>query len=164
MKLPWNKRKKRILFVCLANICRSPLAENLLEDALKKHHLHRQVSVDSAAIENWGVGRPMDKTLQSFLSEDDIAIKKHRCRPLTEKDGERFDYIIAFDTLTLNASKLRVGETNASKVSLFSSYQENPEQSTIVDPIETRDFKQCYHDIKEGIPDIITEIEKVLKT
>ncbi|MCI5775553.1 MAG: hypothetical protein MR008_03635 [Aerococcus sp.] len=162
MNLPWIQPKKRILFVCLANICRSPLAANLLNHELKINHLSHRISVDSAGIEEWRSGQPLHPKLQQFLGEDHIPVQHHRSRPLVKKDGERFDYIITFDTLTLNAAKMRVGETNSSKVSLFPALSGEDASYTIVDPMETRDLKQCYDDIKAGIPQMIPAIKERL--
>lgn len=159
--MPWPFYKKRVLFVCLANICRSPLAEALLRQALKEAGLQRTVQVDSAAIENWCVGQPMHQTLRAYLAADHIATGSHTSRLLTPQDGERFDYIIGMDQAVTQAIQLRIHDDAQLRTYLFSQFQ--AQTFDIIDPMRTKDFQRTYREIKAGIPAIVARLKQDLK-
>lgn len=75
---------KKILFVCMGNICRSPMAEAIFRDAFKKQN--QQFQVDSAATSRWEVGNPPHRGTQKILAQHDISIKGMRARQVTEQD------------------------------------------------------------------------------
>lgn len=158
--IPWPFYKKRVLFVCLANICRSPLAEALLRHSLKEAGLSRSVQVDSAAIERWCLGQPIHSALRDALIQDHIAVKMHFSRLLTPQDGERFDYIIGMDQAITKAIQLRLNDTPDSKIYLFSQFQ--GADFDIIDPMQTKDFERAYQEIKKGIPPIVERLKQDL--
>ncbi|MDO4669927.1 MAG: low molecular weight protein-tyrosine-phosphatase [Aerococcus sp.] len=160
--IPWPFYKKRVLFVCLANICRSPLAEALLRQALKEVGLSRVVQVDSAAIENWCVGQQMHQKLQECLANDHIAPRPHFSRLLKPQDGERFDYVIGMDQAITRAIQLRIDDQKQAHTYLFSQFQ--GKTFDIIDPMQTKDFPRTYREIKAGIPAIIHRLQQDLNS
>ncbi len=87
---------KKILFVCLGNICRSPLAEGVAQNILEKEGLN--LVVGSAGTSNWHEGEaPCDHSI-NIARQNDVDISKQRSRPITKQDIEDFDYVIAMDT------------------------------------------------------------------
>jgi protein-tyrosine phosphatase len=86
----------KILFVCTGNICRSPLAEGILKDKLKRYNLHAEA--DSAGLENFHVGDPPDARAIATAQKRGIDISGHRVRLFEKEDFDRFDKIYIMDS------------------------------------------------------------------
>ena len=87
----------RVLFVCLGNICRSPLAQGVFEGALRREGLEGEVFVDSAGTGHWHVGSPPDDRAMDAASLRNVDISSQRARRITPEDCEYFDYILTMD-------------------------------------------------------------------
>ena len=84
-----------ILFVCLGNICRSPLAEGIAKDIAKKNGLN--ILIDSAGTSAWHINEPPCKNSIKIAKENQIDISSLRARQVSKDDFKRFDLIIALD-------------------------------------------------------------------
>jgi protein-tyrosine phosphatase len=87
----------RVLFVCMGNICRSPLAQGVFENVARREGLEDEVFVDSAGTGAWHVGSPPDKRAQSIASLRGIDLSSQRARRITPEDCETFDYVLTMD-------------------------------------------------------------------
>ncbi len=87
----------RVLFVCMGNICRSPLAQSVFEGMLRCEELEGEVFVDSAGTGRWHVGEPPDERALSAASLRGLDISAQRARQLRPEDCETFDYILTMD-------------------------------------------------------------------
>jgi protein-tyrosine phosphatase len=87
----------RVLFVCMGNICRSPLAQGVFEDVLQREGLEDEVFVDSAGTGHWHVGEPPDERALSAASLRGLDLSAQRARQLRPEDCEDFDYILTMD-------------------------------------------------------------------
>ena len=88
----------RILFVCMGNICRSPVAQGVLEDVARREGLAGEITVDSAGTHViYHAGEPPDPRAQESLVSRGIDISGQRARILDPEDCERFDYILTMD-------------------------------------------------------------------
>ncbi len=87
----------RVLFVCMGNICRSPLAQGVFEGVLRCEELEGEVFVDSAGTGRWHVGEPPDERALSAASLRGLDISAQRARQLRPEDCETFDYILTMD-------------------------------------------------------------------
>jgi protein-tyrosine phosphatase len=87
----------RVLFVCLGNICRSPLAQGVFEDMLRREGLMEEVFVDSAGTGSWHVGSPPDDRAQSSASARGLDLSTQRARRISSDDCEEFDYVLTMD-------------------------------------------------------------------
>ena len=87
----------RVLFVCLGNICRSPLAQGVFEDVLRREGLEGEVSVDSAGTGAWHVGSPPDERALSAASLRGVDISSQRARRIDPEDCQNFDYVLTMD-------------------------------------------------------------------
>ncbi len=87
----------RVLFVCMGNICRSPLAQGVFEGVLRREGLEGEVSVDSAGTGSWHVGSPPDERALSAASLRGVDISPQRARRITPEDCQNFDYILTMD-------------------------------------------------------------------
>jgi protein-tyrosine phosphatase len=87
----------RVLFVCLGNICRSPLAQGVFEDVLRREGLEDEVFVDSAGTGSWHVGSPPDHRAQRSASARGLDLSAQRARRISPDDCEEFDYVLTMD-------------------------------------------------------------------
>jgi protein-tyrosine phosphatase len=85
-----------ILFVCLGNICRSPLAEAAMRAEAERARM--DVEVDSAGTGNWHVGSPPDRRAQATALRNGIDISGYQARQVTGADFTRFSHIFALDS------------------------------------------------------------------
>ena len=86
----------RVLFVCLGNICRSPIAEATFRDLVEKRGLSHHIACDSAGTSNYHIGDLPDRRTRRNAESHGL-ILTHRCRQLVRADFEEFDYIVAMD-------------------------------------------------------------------
>ena len=87
----------RVLFVCMGNICRSPLAQGIFENVLRGEGLEDEVFVDSAGTGSWHVGSPPDERAQRSAGLRGLDLSSQRARRITPEDCETFDYILTMD-------------------------------------------------------------------
>jgi protein-tyrosine phosphatase len=87
----------RVLFVCMGNICRSPLAQGVFENVLRREGLEDEVFVDSAGTGHWHVGSPPDERALSAASLRGLDLSAQRARQIAREDCENFDYILTVD-------------------------------------------------------------------
>jgi protein-tyrosine phosphatase len=87
----------RVLFVCLGNICRSPLAQGVFEDVLRREGLEDEVFVDSAGTGSWHVGSPPDDRAQRSAFARGLDLSAQRARRISSDDCEEFDYVLTMD-------------------------------------------------------------------
>lgn len=107
-----------LLFVCLGNICRSPLADGIMRDLVKKNNLNWKV--DSAGTANYHVGEHPDKRAQKVAKKFGVDISNLTARQFSVKDFDEFDIIFAMDAQNYqDIIKLARDENDKSKVELF---------------------------------------------
>jgi len=87
----------RVLFVCLGNICRSPLAQGIFEDVLRRDGLEGEVEVDSAGTGSWHAGSPPDERALGAASLRGLDLSSQRARRISPGDCQTFDYILTMD-------------------------------------------------------------------
>lgn len=137
----------RVLFVCHGNICRSPMAEYLLKDAVKKKHLEDQFFIESAATSSEEIGNPVHFGTKRILNSLGIDCSKKVARKIQLEDFERFDYIIGMDQYNLKNLK-RFFNTEQKIYSLLDFADLHRD---IKDPWYTGNFQETYEDICLGI-------------
>ncbi len=115
-----------ILFVCLGNICRSPMAAGIMRNYFIANDIDGLV--DSAGTENWNVGRPADSRAVRIAMARGADISKHRARQITAGDFDRFDALIAMDRANLKSLRASAPKLHHAKISLVA------EDEDVVDP------------------------------
>ena len=91
-----KKEKYKILFVCLGNICRSPMAETIMNKLIKENHLSNRIMVDSAGIIGFHAGEKADSRMRQHAYQRGYNIT-HISRPISISDFDDFDLIISMD-------------------------------------------------------------------
>ena len=137
-----------ILFVCLGNICRSPMAEFVMKDLLKKQGLSARVEVASAATSTWEIGNPVHRGTQAKLAEHGISCKGKTARLLTRADYAAYDHIIGMDRSNMADMLEILGGDPQKKLSLMLDWC--GESRDVADPWYTHDFEATWQDVLRG--------------
>ncbi len=122
----------RILFVCLGNICRSPMAEGVFRAEAARRGL--DVEIDSAGTSDWHVGEPPDPRAREAAAGIGIDISALRGRQATRRDMQTHDLILAMDRENLDHLKRLAGPEHAHKVRLFLDFAPDRMEDEVPDP------------------------------
>lgn len=141
---------KSILFVCLGNICRSPMAEGLMKRYADENG--GKVTIDSAATSRWEVGNPPHRGTQQILKRAGVSTKGMTARQITSADFQRFDLIVGMDLENVADLQAMAPAGTENKVFNYLSVVSGKERSGIPDPWYTGDFEETYRLISEGLP------------
>lgn len=142
----------KVLFICHGNICRSPMAEFVMKDIVKREGLEDRFHIESAATHTdqiWdGVGDPVYPPARKELARHGIDCEGKTARLLTKKDYEKFDFLIGMDEANIKNIHRITGRKASDKVSLLLQYA--GENRNISDPWYTGDFEATWDDVKKG--------------
>ena len=137
-----------IIFICMGNSCRSPMAEFLLKDMVKKAKIDNLFNISSAAVLDENVGKPVCDGTQKELKKHNIPYTNRVSRRLTKELCDEADYIICMDDAIGNLAISIGGEEVKSKLHRLLDYSDEP--MDIVDPAETNDFERTYREVSKG--------------
>ncbi len=127
---------KKILFVCLGNICRSPAAEGVFKQKIKERGLEKLFVVDSAGTGGWHVGNLADPRMRETALSRGIELTS-RSRKIDESDLYEFDHILVMDNDNLDAVKSLIKDQKHpvnSKIKLILTYSRNSQLEEVPDP------------------------------
>ena len=136
------------MFVCLGNICRSPMAEFILKDMVKKRGIASDFEIASSATSTEEWGNPIYPPAARKLRQEGIAYSDRRAVQLKKSDYDKYDYIIAMERRNIENIKYICGADLDNKVSLLLSYAGR--NDNIADPWYTGNFDITYDEIVEG--------------
>ena len=139
----------RIMFVCYGNICRSPMAEFLMKDFVKKKGLEDKFYIKSSATSYEEIGHRVYGGTRVILDRLGIDYSGKVAEKLYADDYDDFDYFIGMDESNRRNMVRQLNGDKDGKVSLLLDYTKNPRE--VADPWYTRDFDLTYRDITEGI-------------
>ena len=147
----------KIMFVCLGNICRSPMAELLLKDMVKKLGREAEFYIESSATSDEnvfnGVGAPVYSHTRTLLEGKGISCAGKRAQVLTAEHGDKFDLFLCMDGANVRNATRILGVKNAHKIKKLLSYA--GESGDVADPWYTRDFERSYQDVKRGLEGLL---------
>ena len=148
----------KILFICHGNICRSPMAEFIFADMVRKAGLSDCFQIESAATSREEIGNDTHPGTKRKLKEEGIPIWPRQARQITKKDYQEYDYILAMEGYNLRNLKRVIGPDPEGKVHLLLEYTDRP--GDIADPWYTGNFDETYEDIVEGLRGFLEYLER----
>ncbi len=146
----------RILFVCHGNICRSPMAEFVLKDLVRRAGLSDSFQIASAATSTEELGNPVYPPARRKLSEHGIRCDGKVARQLTRADYAAYDLLIGMDEANLRNIRRICGGDPEDKIHLLLDYTSRP--GDVADPWYTGDFQATWRDVLEGCQGLLKEL------
>lgn len=149
----------KVLFVCLGNICRSPMAEAIFREQVKEQGLEHIIHVDSAGTGDWHVGNPPHEGTLTILGENNLDGSDLRARTIVPTDLIEFQYVIAMDETNVQDIK-KLGEKNPETTIIrLLDLLENVKEKNVPDPYFTGNFQEVYELISKGSEQLLQYIK-----
>lgn len=139
---------KKIYFICHGNICRSTMAQCVMQNLIEKNHLENEYIIDSFATSDEEIGNPIHYGTRKKLKEKGIPIIEHRAKRIHIKDAEEADYMIGMDDQNIRNLKNMFPKIDYNKISKLLDYTD--EKGNIADPWYTGNFDETFDDILKG--------------
>lgn len=141
---------KSILFVCLGNICRSPMAQTIFENLLLNQGIRESYITDSAGLHNYHEGEKADSRMRTHAEKHGYNIT-HRSRPIIQSDFEKFDLIVGMDNQNIRElQRLSKNDTHRAKIVRMTDFLQQLTADSVPDP---------YYGGSEGFERVILLLE-----
>lgn len=138
----------KILFICHGNICRSPMAECVMRDLVKKAGREAEFEIASAATSSEELGNDVYPPARRELLAHGVECPRREARRLTRRDFDEYDLLIGMDEANLRNMQRIGGDGCEGKISLLMDYTDRP--GSVADPWYTRDFGATWRDVSLG--------------
>ena len=148
----------KVLFVCLGNICRSPMAEYMFKSMVKKEGLENDFYIDSAGTSSEESGNSMHYGTKNKLDQMNIEYGNHIARKMAKQDYEKFDYILCMEERNVINAERIVGGDFKNKIYRLLDFSDKPRD--IADPWYTGNFDKTYEDISQGLQRFMKYLKK----
>ncbi|MBM6385556.1 MULTISPECIES: low molecular weight protein-tyrosine-phosphatase [Paenibacillus] len=149
----------RVLFVCLGNICRSPMAEAVLRHKIEERGLQHQIQVDSAGTGDWHIGKPPHEGTRKLLDSYQISYADMAARQFGSADFNQFDYIVCMDDSNIANVRKITGGAEAD-IMKFMDLLPNESLREVPDPYFTGNFEEVYKLVEAGCNVLLEQIQK----
>lgn len=146
----------RVLFVCHGNICRSPMAEFILKDMVKKRGISNNFHIESCATSTEEIGNSLHYGAKAKLKEMGIPFHHREARQLTRKDYQNFDFLLCMDQWNVRNIMRIIRKDPEDKVHMLLEYA--AENREIADPWYTGNFDATYDDLILGCEAFLEKI------
>ena len=147
----------RILFVCHGNICRSPMAEFVMKDLVKKAGLETEFLIESAATSTEEIGNPVYPPARRKLAEHGISCAGKTSRQLIRADYGQYDLLIGMDRANIRNMNRICGGDPEGKLHLLMEYTDHP--GDVADPWYTGDFETTWRDVLAGCKGLLERLQ-----
>lgn len=153
-------KKIAIIFVCMGNICRSPMAEGIFRREIAKAGLQDAVVIDSAGTHSYHIGKAPDPRAQSAIGRRGVDISDLRGRQVADADFEKFDYILAMDEANLGILRGNAPSHAHDKIRLLLSYSGKFPGQEVPDPYYggAQGFEENLDMIEDAVAGLIEDI------
>lgn len=148
----------RVTFVCLGNICRSPMAEAIMRHLVAREGLTASIKVDSVGTSAWHVGEPPHKGTREKLREYGISTSGMTARQLATADYRDSDYLVCMDASNVDNTRDMLRQYDDPKIFRFLDL--TPHKKDVPDPWYTGDFQETYELCVEGCEALLAKILK----
>ena len=146
----------KVLFICHGNICRSPMAEFVMKDMVRKARLENQFYIASAATSAEELGNPVYPPARRKLAEHGIDCSGKTARRLTKSDYTQYDLLIGMDQANLRNMHRMCGGDPEGKLHLLLDFTNRP--GNVADPWYTGDFEATWRDVEQGCQGLLQEL------
>ena len=150
------KKDIKILFVCHGNICRSPMAEFVMKRLVRERGIERDFIIESAATSREELGNPVYPPARRMLARHGISCSGKTAVQMTKSDYDKYDHIVAMDSMNVRNIMRIIGSDTKSKVSMLLDFTDHPR--SVADPWYTGDFDSTYSDVTEGCQALLNTI------
>lgn len=152
----------KIMFVCHGNICRSPMAEFIFKDMVKKRALDGKFMIASSATSTEeicnGTGNPVYPPAKKELEKHGLSCNGKRAVQLKKSDYEKYDYFIGMDSANIRNMKRIFGGDPKNKISRLMDYTNR--RTDVADPWYSGRFDTAFHDIYDGCQGFLNNLIK----
>ena len=145
-----------VLFVCLGNICRSPMAEAIFRNLVNERGIEERFIIDSAGTGDWHIGEGPHRGTVEKLAEHNISTQGMYSRQLKRNDYDRFDYIVCMDASNVKNTRDMLRAHDDTKIFRFLDL--TPHKKDVPDPWYTGDFQETYELCVEGCEALLERI------
>ena len=150
--------KISVLFVCLGNICRSPLGHGIFEHKLEQKGIRDQFIVDSCGTGSWHIGNQPHEGSIDIAKKNGISIQDQQSRELEVSDFEDFDWIIAMDRQNFKDIKALTGKECSAKIHLMREFDPFDTGMDVPDPYYSGGFEGVFEIIERSCEVLLEKI------
>jgi protein-tyrosine phosphatase len=154
----------KILFVCMGNICRSPTAEGLFREYLRRHAPDLDVEVDSAGTHDYHVGEPPDPRALRAAAGRGLDLSGLRAREVLHEDFSRFDLILAMDRLNYAELLARSPSAYRTRIRMLLEFATSAGRDEVPDPYYggPQGFDEVLDLVEAAAPGLVAEIRRAV--
>lgn len=151
----------KVLFVCLGNICRSPMGEFMMKDKVLREEISEAFYISSAGTSGEEEGNPVYPPAREELAKQGISCSGKRARKFTKADYKEYDYILAMESRNVTDLLRIAGGDPDGKIFRLLDFTSFPRD--IADPWYTRNFTKTREDLEEGLEGFLSYLKREKK-
>ena len=148
----------KILFICLGNICRSPMVEFVFKDMTKKAGKSNEFYIASAGTSNEETGNPVHLGTAKILDRLGISYSEKRAVRLEKSDYKKYDYLVCMDSENVRDTMRIIGSDTENKIYKLLRFADSDKD--VADPWYTGDFEKTYKDVLLGCEGLLKHIDE----
>ena len=153
-----KKQPIRVLFICHGNICRSPMAEFIFRDLVRRRGLEDRFYIESAATSTEEIGNPVYTPARRELERHGLSCEGKTARQVRQQDYQNFDYLLCAETYNIRNLRRIIPRDPAHKILRMLEFSDHPRD--ISDPWYTGNFSLAYSDIAEACESFLAHLEE----